>query len=344
MPPEWDPAKTQTLLELYNKHKHEPRYIYRICERMGLITTNTPTKDVKKHRNSIKMKLHHLRRQGILPPYRLESLELKEDQTEKKPYRHANCRILEAEGLGIGWREYDLGDRDKCYLIPAGDMHGAGYDVLSGFLGWAEKNNARAVFVGDFGDIALKGSLSFFYGAPHPKDEVKKAKNLIWKYRHLIDGVICGNHDLRLFKEAGLDFLQEVCEETGVAYHSDALYLVYNISSNGTKQTYRLFFVHGTRMGRRIGGQFNAVEDLDRVIDADAYFHAHAHGLGTSKRRKVDYDKKRQTLYWRKIHYTLTGQFAPYEGYTVRRAYAPAAIGCPRVRLDGKRHDLHISI
>lgn len=327
----WPPEKERRFFELYNKHKHEPTY--------GVIIA----KEMRITRVALKSKMDSLRKERLLPAFRAVQKNV-DIEDRSKPYRYANCTIIESDGIGIGQRTYDMGNRESVYLLPVGDTHSddVGYKMLAKFLDWTREHNAYAIFMGDYGDISLKGHRYFSYDAKKPKEERDRAKKLIYNNRNIIAGAICGAHDLRIFQAVGLDYIEDECRNSGICYCSDALYLRFRFS-NGI--IYRFYIIHGTRGGRFLSSKLKAALDLEGIIQApmDGYIVAHSHGKVAGALDGCKEGKKglltRHTTY-----YIVSGSFMSYKGYPVRGGFRPASIGCPRIRLDGKRHDLHVSI
>lgn len=240
---------------------------------------------------------------------------------------------------------YFEGDSHSVY--PLGDLH-LGSRAHAGakwreWLGWFKNNpDASVIFTGDGLNAALTTSVSDTYSETMT---VKGARQqLVKDFRPLaeadqLDLLIPGNHEWRIERATGDEPIGVIAEILGMEdrYAADAAMVVYHVGDI----EYEFYVIHGTRAGRRVGSRANALEDMQNVIDADVYIQAHAHTqIGFPQQRLVrrGNDIERRTRY-----FVGAGSFLALESYAVRGGYRPTKIGAPRIRLDGRRYDIHVS-
>lgn len=263
-----------------------------------------------------------------------------------------NCRVFDKEGLGIGvvTREFDTA-LAKLYVIGAGDLHGDsdGVKRLREVFGWARDNCARVLLTGDMYDFRTRHSVSFEHGASAPAFEIDRVNDLIQEHADMIDGVVRGNHDVRPWRDAGEDPLRRVCRDCSIPYHPDALVILYKFGhasaeSKSTRLCYTVFLTHTCRGGRSAGSKLNKLVDLQEVIVADVYLAGHSHDLTTHKSNLIHVDRHNNGLIQRTRAFANCGGQFPYVGYPVAMNFPPSKRGVVRVRLDGRHHDVHLSI
>ena len=81
------------------------------------------------------------------------------------------------------------------------------------------------------------------------------------------------------------------------------------------------------------------------MADADLYLMGHVHDLLTTATEEYYFDTRRKSVQRRRRNFVITGSFLHYEdSYAQAKNYAPGKIGAPRIRLDGEKQDVHISI
>ena len=195
-------------------------------------------------------------------------------------------------------------------------------------------------------NAAIKDSKSHEHGAEALLEEIDRVEELINDYKHIISGCVSGNHDQRVFKTTGEDSLRRICKNAKIAYQPNALVLVFKFGKNGNgdRLVYSIFLTHTLRGGRKEGTKLQKVVDLRDVIDCDAYLAGHSHDLSTHKGTIIKVDTRNGSLSLKQRVFGNCGSEFGYIGYPVAQNYAPSKRGVVRLRLDGRKHDLHMSI
>jgi len=70
----------------------------------------------------------------------------------------------------------------------------------------------------------------------------------------------------------------------------------------------------------------------------------HSHGHTADRVDRIVVDPQNNTVRSEKLYVVLAGSFLSYAGYAKRAVMSPLGTGCPRIRLDGKRKDVHVSV
>jgi hypothetical protein len=254
--------------------------------------------------------------------------------------------------------------RNAVYLLPLGDVHcGSGqvdYAKFEGYLDWAKRERAYIFLMGDMFDTCVMGGVSTPWDAAMPLRDCKKyLKEKLMPVKHLILGGIIGNHEMRLVKYANADLMEDLCETLSVPYCQFSAVLRLNIGHSmgnkhggGKSETsrihYSVFLHHTTGGGGTPGGKLNRVHKLSDIFEgADILVGAHSHmevAAPVDKYRLHVSAAGKATLSADKMFLVNSGSFLKWDGsYAEQMMLAPTHCGCPRIRLDGVKKDVHVS-
>jgi len=250
----------------------------------------------------------------------------------------------------------DLPTRFDCaYIIPVGDLHdgdpASEPDKLDEYIKWVmERDNAYMVLMGDLANVALMNSVSDTYRERYPARQQRI--KLVEKFRPAAEagkilGMVSGNHEWRIAKLVGDDFSETIARELEIPYHSDELWLKVSLGKdtrNGRRVAYSIYMTHGVGGGRTKGSKANNMHRLAEITDVDVYIVAHSHQIMTFPDDYYTADMKNNVVLKRKRVFVSIGGYLRREGYPARMVLPPSHIGSPRIRLDGKRKDAHVSI
>jgi hypothetical protein len=238
------------------------------------------------------------------------------------------------------------------YVLPIGDIHigdkFVNYDLLRNNLQWAKDNDALIIGTGDWLNVATRtGKSSPFTQNMDMNEQVTMCNKLFEPVKHNIIGVIQGNHEARLEKECGYDPLTAVCLHLGIEYMKYSGIACIIVGQSTKKSIGYTFYVHhSTGGGQTPGSKINRVDKLRGIVsNADAYLGGHNHSLGVMpvSTRCVDVihksiEEKRQML-------IDCGSYLKFdENYAEQMGLQPTKLGSPRIRLDGNKRDIHVSV
>jgi hypothetical protein len=253
-------------------------------------------------------------------------------------------------------------DKRNCvYLLPVGDIHFGSFnseiEKVKDFVKWAKQENAYVFLMGDIFDVAtLESQTSPFSQAMTLNEAIELAYEIFKPIKKQIIGAIIGNHEIRLMKYAGFDIMQNFCRILEINYCGYSAVIRFRVGrKNRKKEGYEspkieyVFYAHHTTAGgNTIGGKINRIEKLRQIFEgADCYLGGHNHFEGCGK-VVVGYLSKsgngKAIIKYKKIYFVDTGSFLNYDNsYAEEKMLMPATIGCPRIRMDGIKKDLHIS-
>lgn len=247
----------------------------------------------------------------------------------------------------------DLGNIDKAYIIPISDVHLGDplcdLDKLNRYLEWVKEKPAWLILNGDLMTCDIKNSVGDIYRTVMPPHEQRKKLIEIFRpFKDRIIGIVRGNHEYRITKEVGEDIMEVFCEILGIEQYYDPNSLLIHINigrdKRGKKIGYTIFTTHGWAGGRRAGNKINAIQELRNIILADCYIASHTHTQGCVVERYLIPEPRIHQIREIKQTFVSAGSFLNYGDYSERRGLAIAKTGTPRIRLDGTRKDLHVSV
>lgn len=254
-----------------------------------------------------------------------------------------NDIIRDPEEITVIHRNYS--HLDHLYMYPMSDIHkGSPAHHRNRWHEWidyiAHEPNSTLILNGDLFNVAIVGSKSDVYTEEMTvQDAVEEMAEELRPVQDKIDGIDPGNHEGRLIKLTGLDPAKLVAWHLGAPYFKTAAIIVYQVG----EVEYEVFVRHGTGGGgKRPGSKANAMEDQARVIVADAYVTGHVHSQMIFPEEVFVRDGDRYTR--RRQYFVGSGSFLRYEDYAAEKGMPPTKIGAPRIRLEGSRKDMHVSI
>lgn len=250
--------------------------------------------------------------------------------------------------------------RSKVYLLPVGDIHLGAPNVdvekLKGYLTWAKHEKAYIFLMGDLLDVAtLESPTNPFETTMNINEALEFLIELLEPVKENIVGAIEGNHEIRLWKHAGFSLTKNICNLLKTQYcgHSAVLrFRIGKLQAKGRKLSNRVEYIfyahHSTGGGATLGGKINRAEKLKFIFEgADAYIigHNHAKALGEES---IAYLCKTNTgkasIKYKRVFYIDSGSFVVYDSsYAEQLMLRPSDTGCPRIRMNGNKKDLHIS-
>lgn len=269
------------------------------------------------------------------------------DHINRQPGLRAHLRACRSDakleaGSEIQVFTRDYSDEEKHSIYPLGDVHlGAKTHSADKWAEWLRylegTERASLLGTGDFLNTAIIGSKSDVYDERLTVGEAKR--RLRRQLEPLasagrIDCLMPGNHEDRITRATGDCPVRDVADMLEVPYVEAAALIVYKVGD----VEYEIYVRHGTGSGQALA----TLAKSGNIIRADLYVTGHVH------RQAVTVDEffvrsgrgvKRERRY-----FVSSGSFLGYEKYAAVRGYVPGRLGAPRIFLDGRRHDIHISI
>lgn len=241
-------------------------------------------------------------------------------------------------------RTYDAADH---HIYPLGDVHkGAPVHQAKKWRNWLaylrDTEGISMLGTGDFLNTALKTSVSDVYEEEQTVQEAKwelaeELKPLAEKDN--LDLLIKGNHEERVTKLTGECPIYDVARHLGVNYSPTVAVVIYQIGD----VEYTLYVLHG-KGGGQVGARANRLKKHALTIQADIYVSGHTHSQLVFPDEYFSVDRANLLVVRNKQMFISSGSFLGMEGYAAISGFSPTHIGAPRIRLDGKKKDVRVSI
>lgn len=237
-------------------------------------------------------------------------------------------------------------DAKKFWFVPLGDVHlghpTCDVDKFVETVNFIKKSGYGVVLMGDLLESANKGSVGagWVEQTQSPQEQLDAIADILYPVRKQIILLLTGNHELRVWKDTGIDPSNVLARYLDVPYGGYASFIYFRIGS----QNYVCHAQHGSTGGMYTHTKLQAAKRTATHTEADLYLYGHTHSLVADSEEKRYYDKKVKGVRIKKQYTVLTGSFLSYEGsYAQMKNYNPTRIGVSNVYLGGEKWDIHIS-
>jgi predicted MPP superfamily phosphohydrolase len=252
---------------------------------------------------------------------------------------------------------------NHAYLLPIGDLHcgssQSDLEKFEGYLKWAREEKSYIFLMGDLYDVVTKDGVSDLFDCSMNLQDAKHyLRDRLKPVRELIIGAIIGNHEQRLMRYAHCDLIEDLCDDLEVPYCRFSAVVRMRLGHtprkvggkewDSTRVNYAGYFHHTTGGGATVGGKLNRVAKLSELVEGmDFLVGAHNHleaGAPIDRYRLHTESNGTAILKADKVFLVDSGSFLRWDGsYAEEKQLPPSHTGCPRIRLDGVRKDVHVS-
>jgi hypothetical protein len=261
-----------------------------------------------------------------------------------------------------------LPDLDKVYVYPLCDLHFGetkSFDEKK-FRGYlkviADVPEAYCIFNGDLINCGLPGGTGgedFWTQDPlTPQDQNDTLVTLVQEYgiEDKILAIVGGsNHPGRAMKAIGHNYDKQFAQNLGLLdRYVDPICLLFlgvgkrkkstETHHKGTSTWYSIITTHGWAGGRLAGSSINSTRELGAIYAADCVITSHRHLDAGTKDEFYLPDYHNKSVNKMKRIFVSAGTFLKYSPYAVRKGMRPNGTGTPRIRFDGTKKDVHVSI
>jgi len=176
---------------------------------------------------------------------------------------------------------------DELLIVPISDAH-YGNPLFSKkhfmkTLGFLEKPNAYGFLNGDLCESTLRSSKGEIYRqVGSPEDQRDQMIEWLYPYRLKLFGADDGNHENRIWNEAGIHIVRDIAKALGIPYRPEGLlhkisFGSGNESHNDRQYTSWGYHTHGYGGARTKSAKAVKVERTATWIHADWYAMSHDH-------------------------------------------------------------------
>ena len=168
-------------------------------------------------------------------------------------------------------------DAEELKLIPLGDVHlGAKTCEVDHFLGTVEyikESGAMVVLMGDLAECASKHSVGagWVEQTMTPQDQQDALEEILKPIAPQVLALIQGNHEYRIWRQAGLNFAKTLAKLLKVTYVGYSCFLKLKVR----KFNYIVHAQHGSSNAWYPHTKLTAAMRTAQHTDADVYLYGH---------------------------------------------------------------------
>jgi hypothetical protein len=224
-------------------------------------------------------------------------------------------------------------------LYPLGDWHlGSEHCDIKTIEKQLEEikhdKTARIILMGDLAETATKESVGagVYEQEQNAQQQMMRVKNLLHPYRNIIDGVVTGNHEERIYKQSGFDLSLYLCQLLDL----EAKYMRYQgvVGYVIGKRSFLVNVWHGAGGGGSAGASLNKLQKQSEYVLADIYLMGHVHKRQVHTKQMMipnpRYEKKEVIMQY----FVATGSSLDYENsYAESAGMSPSQKGFTKIRM-----------
>jgi hypothetical protein len=214
-----------------------------------------------------------------------------------------------------------------------------------------DTENCFCILNGDLINNATKNSVSDIYNEEmSPMQQIVQLVDYLDPIKSKILAGTTGNHELRSYKESGIDIMAFVMRELKLLdrYAEEAyyLFLYFGDKEHGRKapMCYTIYGTHGTGGGGTAGAKINKLVKMADVCFADLYVISHLHQpIATS----LDFflpDFGNRCVLKKTMKFLMSNSFLGYGGYGERATFRPSSINITKAVLNSNERNIKIEI
>jgi hypothetical protein len=204
---------------------------------------------------------------------------------------------------------------DVVYVHPIGDTHIGHRNCDLAYLKTVLSAipfapNHRILLMGDLIDVGIKSSIgaSVYENDSDTTNQAEQIIDLLRPHAKQIDGMVAGNHELRLFKEVGMDISRMISRELQIPYMKYSGVVTYSLG----KRSYDLNFFHG-KSGGSVENSLRKAKEMSSKVVADVYLMGHCHNKAYTTRQLKRVDARNGKVNEDTQYFVLTGHCLNYD-------------------------------
>ena len=233
-------------------------------------------------------------------------------------------------------------DFDYIDIKPISDVHIGDPQLddklIQSDVDWVTKADNRFILLnGDIMNTATTHSVSNTYeNTMTPHQELKYARKLFEPAKGKVLAMTAGNHERRIYKNDGIDMVEELALTLDSYYNREGLVLKVKFGqrkSNQKNQVYTLYMSHGSTGASLPGGKLNRLFKLRHIVTTDIYVISHSHEIMTLRKKIFQPDLRNNKVTEKQQVFINTGAYLTYGGYGEIKGYFPSELGTVVLRL-----------
>lgn len=223
--------------------------------------------------------------------------------------------------IKIRYNKVRINTTENVVIHPIGDTHIGHkncdfYELVKTLENIPLSENHRILLMGDLLDCGTKGSIgaSVYEQYMTPNEQLNTITDIFKNFAecNMIDGCLLGNHEYRIFKDSGIDVLEQFCNQLKIPYLSYTGIVTYAIGNGNHDRAYNINLIHG-KAGGGVENALRHCKKMSNVVTADVYLMGHSHYNAHTERIMKYVDSRNNQLTEAKQHFVLTGNMLTYD-------------------------------
>lgn len=202
---------------------------------------------------------------------------------------------------------------------------------------------------GDLLNTAIRTGISDIYGETiKPMEAIKMLVDLLEPISGKVIGATTGNHEWRVYRDDGIDIMRLVCRQLGLEkmYAPEGVFIFLRFGrmtghnrhiNRSQRQLFTIYATHGTGGGRKEGAKAIRMADMECVVDADIYIHAHTHQAMDFYNNFFRVNAANNSVRKAEKLYVNSGAALDFGGYGQMKEFKPASVRTPVIYLEPKK-------
>lgn len=269
---------------------------------------------------------------------------------------------LEEESIAQGELIYYAHNLDslfeEIYIVPISDMHYGNplfsMKHLRRTLEFLKKPNAFGFLNGDLAEATLKSSVGDHYAQKFsPEKQRDDVGDLLEPYADKLLGAVDGNHENRVWQEAGIHIVGDIAKRLKIPYRPEGLFHKVSFGncrpgSSNRPYVFWFYHTHGYGGARTKSAKAVKVERVSNMLHSDFVAMSHDHVVNVAPdvylmadpRTKPELDEKGKltgfTIGRVKAHRKMlikTNAYLKWGGYSERLGFPPVDMATPLIKL-----------
>ena len=214
-----------------------------------------------------------------------------------------------------------------------------------------DTENCFCILNGDLINNATKNSVSDIYCEElKPMEQINILLDYLEPIRDKIIAATSGNHELRSYKESGIDIMAIVMKQLGILdrYADEAYYIFLYFGDKYRGRTapmcYTIYGTHGSGGGASSGAKMNKLIKLADTCYADLYVMNHLHQAMATELNFFLPDYGNQCVSLKIMKFLMSNSFLDFGGYGERAGYRPLNNNYKKATLSGTERNIRIEI
>lgn len=214
-----------------------------------------------------------------------------------------------------------------------------------------DTENCFCILNGDLINNATKNSVSDIYAEElKPMEQINILLDYLEPIKDKILAATSGNHELRSYKESGIDIMAIVMKQLGILdrYADEAYYIFLYFGDKYRGRTapmcYTIYGTHGSGGGSSSGAKMNKLISMSNICYADLYIMSHLHQAMATSTDFLLPDFGNQCVLQKTMKFLMGNSFLYYGGYGERAGYRPLNNSFKKATLSGTERIIKIEI